>query len=515
MRAKIPLEPMQGGALGFASIALSLASFMQVLDQTVANVSIPTIAGSLGVSPTQGTWVITSFAVSSAISVPLTGWLAQRIGQVRLFLIATSVFVVASFLCGMAASLGMLVTARVLQGAVAGPMAPLGQALLLSIYPPAKRLAALTLSSMVVVTAPIFGPLLGGWISDNWTWPWIFFINIPLGVLAVFVISGIFKGRDTPIQQAPIDTTGLFLLASWVGSLQIVLDKGKDEDWFNSPLIITLSVISVVTFCYFLIWELTARHPVVELKLFKQRNFVVATLALSLGFAVFFGLNIIMPLWLQTQMGYTAQLAGLVAAPVGLFPLLMSPLVRRGLSRFDPRLFATVAFLSFSVSAYMRSNFTTNVDMATVMAAQIMAGFGVAFFMVPLTSIMLSGMPGEKIASASGLSNFIRITFASFSASIATTLWERRDAVHHSQLAASISNWNPNTAAVVEQLREGGMSQSQSLAILERLTSNQSSLLGAIDYFRLAAWILLATGVFLWLTKPPFTQLSGPVEPAD
>jgi DHA2 family multidrug resistance protein len=391
---------------------------------------------------------------------------------------------------------------------------PLGQALLLSIYPPEKRLSALTLSSMVVIVAPIFGPMLGGWISDNWSWPWVFFINIPIGLVALFVITGIFRHRDTPTVQAPIDTVGLGLLATWVGTLQIVLDKGKDEDWFNSPFILTMTIVSVVTFVYFLIWELTAEHPVVELKLFKRRNFVIGTLAVGLGFTLFFGLNIIMPLWLQTQMGYTAELAGMVAAPVGIFPLLMSQAVRRGLDRFDPRAFATCAFLSFAASAFMRTHFSTDVDMGTIIAAQLMNGFGVAFFMVPLTSIMLSGLSSDKVASASGLSNFLRITGGSFGASIATTLWEQRDAIHHSQLASAVSIWNPTSNAALNTLNGGGPPTQQGYAMLERMIGNQSSLLGAIDYFWVSGWLMLCLALFVWFARPPFHSGRAPA-PAD
>jgi MFS transporter, DHA2 family, multidrug resistance protein len=297
---KAPIEPMHGAALGVAAIGLSLASFMQILDQTIANVSLPTIAGNLGVSPNQGTWVITSFGVATAISLPLTGWLAQRIGQVRLLRWSTLLFVLASVLCGTSTSLEMLIGARILQGAVAGPMIPLSQAMLLAVYPAERRVSALSLWSMVAIVAPICGPLLGGWISENWGWPWIFFINVPVGLIAAALTMRVFRGRETATQSAPIDATGLVLLALWIGSLQIMLDIGADAGWFDSGEVVLFAVIAFVGLSYFIVWELTEAHPVVDLRLFARRNFLVGVAATGVGFMMFFGISIVVPLWLQT-----------------------------------------------------------------------------------------------------------------------------------------------------------------------------------------------------------------------
>ena len=262
--------------------------------------SIPAISGDLGVSPQQGTWVITSFSVANAISVPLTGWLTQRIGQVRLFIGSILLFVLASCLCGFAPSIEILIAARVLQGAVAGPMIPLSQALLLSSYPPAKSGMALAFWGMTTLVAPIMGPLLGGWISDNYTWPWIFFINIPIGLFAAWATWSIYKERESKTYKLPIDKVGLVLLVLWVGSLQLMLDKGKELDWFHSGEIIILASVAVVTFIYFVIWEIGEEHPVVDLSLFKGRNFSGGVIAISVAYGLFFGSLVILPLWLQT-----------------------------------------------------------------------------------------------------------------------------------------------------------------------------------------------------------------------
>src|SRR6185295_10859457 len=252
--------PLTGGALVLGTIALSLATFMNVLDTSIANVSIPAISGDLGVSPDQGTWVITSFGVANAISLPLTGWLTRTFGQVKLFIWSVTLFTIASFLCALAPSLELLILFRVLQGAVAGPMMPLSQALLLSSYPKAKAGAALGMWSITTLVAPVVGPVLGGWITDNISWPWIFYINVPVGIFSGLATWFIYKSRETPTSSLPIDKVGVFLLVLWVGALQVMLDKGKDLDWFNSSQIVTLAVVAVVGFTIFLVWELTEKH---------------------------------------------------------------------------------------------------------------------------------------------------------------------------------------------------------------------------------------------------------------
>ncbi|HXT02662.1 MAG TPA: DHA2 family efflux MFS transporter permease subunit, partial [Casimicrobiaceae bacterium] len=347
------------------------ATFMNVLDTSIANVSLPAIAGDLGVSPDQGTWVITSFGVANAISLPLTGWLTQRYGQVRLFVASVLLFVLASFLCALAPTLGVLIALRVVQGAVAGPMIPLSQSLLLSSFPKAKAGSALAIWGITTLVAPVVGPLLGGWITDNISWPWIFYINVPVGLAAVAVTWMIYRTRESPTRKLPIDGVGLGLLVLWVGALQIMLDKGKDLDWFGSTQIWLLAIAASVGFAVFVVWELTERHPVVDLRLFARRNFWTSSLAMSLAYGAFFGNVVLLPLWLQQYMGYTATEAGMVLAPVGVLAIVLTPFVGRTINKVDPRIFVTGAFLIFALVLFMRADFNTSADFWTLMVPTI------------------------------------------------------------------------------------------------------------------------------------------------
>ena len=503
------LQPLTGTPLVLGTLALSLAVFMNVLDSSIANVSIPAISGDMGVSPQQGTWVITSFAVANAISVPLTGWLTMRFGQVKLFITSIILFVIASFLCGMAPSIELLIAARILQGAVAGPMIPLSQALLLSSYPPAKSGMALAFWGMTTLVAPIMGPLLGGWISDNYSWPWIFYINIPIGIFAAWATWSIYRERESTVLIRPIDKIGLALLILWVGSLQLMLDKGKELDWFNSGEIILLGSVALVCFIYFIIWELGDEHPVVDLSLFKGRNFSGGVVAISVAYGLFFGSLVILPLWLQTQIGYTATEAGKIMAPVGILAILMSPFVGKILPKVDARWVATAAFTIFAVVFYMRSHFTPDVDVRTLMIPTIIQGAAMAMFFIPLTSIILSGQPPDKIPAAAGLSNFVRIMFGGMGTSITSTIWDSRTALHHSQLAEHTGSHNPAFGQAVNALTAQGLTEPGAWAVIERTLSVQASTMAAADIFRISAILFLALIALVWMTKPKKTGASA------
>lgn len=502
--------PLRGRSLVYGSIALSAAVFMNVLDSSIANVSIPTIAGDLGVSSSQGTWVITSFAVANAIIVPLTGWLTQRFGQVRLFVLSILLFVLFSWLCGFAWSLESLVFFRVIQGAVAGPLIPLSQSLMLASYPRSKAGMALAIWSMTILIGPITGPLLGGWISDNYSWPWIFYINVPVGIIAGWASWQVYKDRDSARMHIPIDRMGLFLLVVWVGALQIMLDKGKDLEWFASPTICVLAVISVITFVYFIIWELTAKHPVVDLRLFANRNFSAGVVTLSVAYGVFFGTLVLLPLWLQNTMGYTATWAGIAAAPVGILAIILSPIVGKSLNKgHDPRIIATIAFLIFSLISYMRAEYTTQVDLYGVILPTFLQGAAMATFFIPLTTITLSGLSPDRIPAAAGLSNFARLVCGAFGTSITTTLWDNRASLHHSRMTEVARPGEPAFDAVMNGLHAHGLDTQHAAAVINQVINQQAYTMSATDFFYASALIFLAMIALIWIVRKTVPAQDG------
>ena len=500
-------KPLQGGALAILTLVLSLATFMLVLDSTIANVAIPTIAGDLGASSSQGTWVITSFGVANAISIPITGWLAKRFGEVRLFLIATLLFVLASWLCGIANSLEMLIVFRVLQGAVAGPIIPLSQSLLLNNYPPEKRGMALAFWSMTIVVAPICGPILGGWISDNIHWGWIFFINVPIGLAVVLISWKILEGRESRISHQPVNTIGLILLALGVGALQLMLDQGRELDWFNSTEIVVLTIIAAVGLIALIIWELTDDNPVVDVSLFKSRNFTVGCVSTSLAFLVYSGTVVLIPLLLQQVYNYTATWAGLAAAPVGLLPILLAPIIGKFGNKIDMRILITISFMVYALTFYWRAvTFEPEMTFMDVALPQFVQGLAVACFFMPLTTITLSGLPPEKMASASSLFNFLRTLAGSIGTSLTTFIWYNREAVHHTQLTEVINPYNPISQQFFQTMGSFGLSEEQTASYIARQITAQGFIIGANEIFLVSAITFISLVVLIWFAKPPFSS---------
>lgn len=501
--------PLKGASLVLVTLALSLAVFMEVLDTTIANVVVPVIAGDLGAAATQGTWVITAFAVANAVSVPLTGFVARRFGEVKVFLGAVIGFVITSWLCGIAPNLQMLVLFRVLQGLVAGPLIPLSQSLLMASYPPEKRTQALALWAMTVVVAPVLGPILGGWISDNWHWGWIFFINIPVGIAAAWITWKQLGHRETEIKKTPIDYTGLVLMVFGVGALQMMLDRGKELDWFASGEIIALAVVAVVCLTYFVVWELGEEHPVVDLSLFKDRNFTVGVIATSLGFMVYMGSLVLLPLVLQSNLGYTATWAGLVAAPVGILPIILSPVIGKFGGRLDMRWLVTASFLVFAFTFHWRTNFYAGMDMANVVWPQFWQGLGVAMFFLPLTAVTLSRMQGEQIAAASSLSNFLRVFMGGVGVSVVTTMWERREALHHARLAEEITPYSAETQQAVQTMAQAGIRPEEGLANIVKNITQQGFIIGSNEIFWAGSLLFIVMIAVIWFAKPPFGSPGG------
>ncbi|AOK28300.1 multidrug resistance protein B [Burkholderia singularis] len=494
--------PFSGAALVLLTAGLAFGTFMEVLDTSIANVAVPTISGSLGVATSEGTWVISSYSVASAIAVPLTGWLARRVGEVRLFTLSVLAFTIASALCGLAENFESLIAFRLLQGLVSGPMVPLSQTILMRSYPSAKRGLALGLWAMTVVVAPIFGPVMGGWITDNYTWPWIFYINLPIGLFSAACAYFLLRGRETKTSKQRIDGIGLTFLVLGVGSLQMMLDLGKDRDWFNSTFITTLALIAVVSLAFMIVWEVTEKEPVVDLSLFKDRNFALGVLIIAFGFMTFFGIVVIFPLWLQTVMGYTAGLAGLATAPVGLLALVLSPIIGRNIQRLDARIIACFAFIVFAGVSYWNATFTLDVSFGQVIMPRLVQGIGVACFFVPMTTITLSSIPDERLASASGLSNFLRTLSGAIGTAISTTFWENDAIYHHARLSEAVSVYAQNTQAYQDALAQLGIAGQVSSAQINQIVTQQGYMMATNDFFFLSTLAFVALAALVWVTKP-------------
>ena len=384
-------------------------------------------------------------------------------------------------------------------------MIPGSQALLLMVFGRGKQATALAIWSMTTLVAPIMGPILGGYISTEFTWPWIFLINLPVGVICALICWTNLRQRETPTRKLPVDAIGFSMLVVWVGALQVMLDTGKDADWFSSPVIVIEGLVALTGFVAWMIWELNEKHPIVDLSLFRKRNFALGVIALSLGFAVFFGNNLLMPLWLQTQMAYTATWAGLVAAPAGLIAVIMTPFVAR--LKIDARWTATVALGAFALSFYMRSNYAPDADFYELVIPTLVMGFGMSGFFISMVTIALNGVPPQQVPQATGLSNFARITAGSFAASITTTIWDRSEALHQTRLAETTgSPGNPLWGTALHDLQSHGASASQALAAMMNQVLHQAYFLATMDLFRVSAWITLALIPIVWLTTKALNQ---------
>ncbi len=493
--------------LALTTIGLSLATFMRVLDTTIANVSLPTIGGELGKSYDEATWVITSFMVCMAITLPLTGYLSRRFGEVRLFVWCTVLFSLASLMCGLSDSMDMLLFFRCIQGAVSGPLYPVTQSLMVETYPRAKRPMALALIGMITIVAPIVGPVLGGWITDNYSWHWIFFINVPIGIFASVVAGAQLADMKQATERPRMDYVGLFSLIIGVGALQILLNKGQDDNWFHSTFIVVLGIVSVIALVVFLVWELTDDQPIVDLRLFRHRNFAAGTLVLVLSYSTFFGLGLLLPLWMQRVLNYTALWSGLALAPVGFFPVVLTYFVGKYGPRIDLRILAALAFIVFGVTCMLNAGFDTEVNFGSLFDVRLLQGLGVALFFMPVLTILLSDLEGFEIAAGSGTSTFLRQLGGSFAASIVTFMWDRGAATEHAHLHVHINPYNPIARHAIDLMGHGH--PQKSLAMINNLITQQSFQVSFDNVTRTLGWILFALIPILWLTKPPFVHGTG------
>ena len=497
--SELPVKPLQGAQLIGAGLLLAAANFIAVLDTTVANVSVSTISGALGASTSQGTYVITSYAVAEAITVPLTGWLANRFGTVRVFITSMIMFGVFSALCGLANSLGLLIAFRVMQGLAGGPLIPLSQTLLLRIFPKEKAQTAVGLWAMTTLIAPIAGPILGGVLCDQYSWPYIFYINVPIALVCGYLGWKMLKRYESPLMKLPIDKIGLILMIVWVAALQLMLDEGKEKDWFASTEIIVLALIAAVGFISFMIWELTERNPVVDLRVFRHRGFSASVTTICLAFGAFFGATVLTPLWLQGVMGYTATDSGQTTALTGILAVLTAPFVAKMSTRVDPRKLVCFGILWLGTVTFLRSFNTLDMTNFQIGWPLLLMGIGLPLFFVPLTGLALSSVNEAETASAAGLMSFCRTMAGAIATSLISTNWENNTIYFHAELAGLTDTFG-NAGNV---LMQSGMSAAQATVNIEQTVQAQSIMLSTNHMFMLAAASFLLAAIAIWFAPKP------------
>jgi len=476
------------------AVSVMLATFMVVLDSSVANVALPHIAGNLSATTEESTWVLTSYLVSNAIVLPASGWLASMIGRKRLLMLSIAMFTVSSLICGAAVSMPMLIVARVLQGAGGGGMQPIAQAVLLESFPVEKRGAAMAAYGMGVVVAPIIGPTLGGWITDSYSWRWIFYINLPLGVLALFMVNLFVE--DPPYIRASlkrrIDYAGFLAMALWLGSLQLILDKGQEDDWFAANWIRAATALSLVAMAAFIWRELAVADPIVNLRVLKNRNFTVGTLITAVYGVILYGVTAMLPLFLQTLLRYPALQSGLAVSPRGLGSFLSMFVVGRLVSLIDNRLLLAFGLIILAISAAMLGQINLEIAMSSVAWPNVINGFATGFIFVPLTTMAMGTLRKREMGNATGVYNLMRNIGGSVGIAVVTTLLARGAQMHQSILVGHLSAANPAFQQELGALQQGVTTQ-QAYGLIYTELIRQSTLLAYMDNFRLLAGLALAT----------------------
>ncbi len=482
------------------AISVMLATFMEVLDTAVANVSLPHIAGSLSATPEEATWVLTSYLISNAIVLPITAWLGSRFGRKRFLITCIIVFTAASALCGAATSLGMLVAARILQGAGGGALQPIAQAVLMESFPPARRGTAMAAFAMGVIVAPILGPTLGGWITDNYSWRWVFYINLPVGAIAILMAHTFIE--DPPYirggRQRRVDYLGFGLMVTFLGTLQLILDRGQEVDWFAAPWVRWCAVISLATFVAFVLRELATDSPIVNLRVLANRNFAIGTALITVLGVVLYGTTAMLPLFLQTLLGYPALQSGLAVSPRGLGALTCSIIVGRLIGRVDSRILIGAGFTLAGSSALLYSNMNLDIAQRDVVWTSILNGFAGPLIFVPLTTTAMATLSREQMGQGTGIFNLMRNIGASVGIAAVTTLLTRGTQAHQARLVTHLTPYDPQYQRWLEEAREhlapqvgAAAAGPAALGLLYRTLVRQATLLSFLDTFRVLALLAL------------------------
>lgn len=496
-----------------------LATFMEVLDTSVANVALAHIAGNLAVSYDDATWVLTSYLVANAVVLPITGWLGRYFGRKRFLLTCVGIFTVASALCGMATSLPMLVLARIIQGAGGGALQPIAQAVLLESFPPEKRGLSMSFYAMGVVVAPILGPTLGGWLTDDFSWRWAFYINLPVGILAIIMIL-IFL-EDPPylerFRSGSIDYVGFSALVIWVGCLQVMLDRGQDADWFSSDFIRWLAAGAAVGFAFFLVWEFRSEHPIVNLRVLANRNFAIGSGLMLVVGVILYGTTAVLPQFLQNLLGYTAFQTGVVMSPRGMGAMIGSFISGRIISKIDGRKWQAGGFLLLALSMWWFGGSNLNINPGLVIIPMIISGFGITHIFVPMTTFSVASIPREKMGDATGITSLLRNLGGSIGISLTTTFIARRTQVHQALLVSHLTPFNPQFRQQLSSLQNalnpfsgGTTAHHQAYAVIYNILRQQASLLSYIDMFRILVIVCLVCIPAVLLFRKP----QGRSEPA-
>ncbi len=500
------------------AIAVMLSTFMEVLDTTVVNVSLPHIAGSLSATPDEATWALTSYLVANAIILPMTGWLASRFGRKRLLMLAVTGFTAASFLCGFAPTLSALIVFRVIQGACGGGLQPISQAVLLETFPPEERGKAMGFWGLGIVVAPMLGPVLGGWITDSYSWRWVFYINVPVGILALVMTElFIFDPPYLRRTESRIDYWGIGFLAVGVASLQIVLDKGQEDDWFGSHFILTLAIIAAIALVIFIARELLTEHPVVDLRVFKVRTYSTGVFLMTLlGFGLYGGL-VILPLLLQTLLGYPALQAGIALFPRGFGSFLMMPTVGFLLTRFDARKMLSAGVLVTAISFMMLGTLNLSIGYWQVFWPQLIQGLAMGMVFVPLTTITMDPIPNERMGNATSIFNLMRNLGGSMGIAASTTLVARREQLYFNLLGRHVNPYSLRSRMLRSSLQQmffakgadWATATARANALLFRIVERHSAMLAYNATFWTLAVIFIVMGPFILLMKRPRTRPGG------
>lgn len=483
---------LHGSKLIIAAILLAAANFIVILDMTIANVLVPHIAGSLGASTNEGTYVITSYSIAEVITVPLTGWLALRYGTVHMFTACMFFFGICSGLCALSHHLEFLVMSRILQGLSGGPLMPLSQTLLMLIFPPEKRMLGMAIWSITTLVAPITGPIVGGMIGDNWGWQWAFIINIPLAAACSALSRSLFSKFETPLKRTNIDRIGLLLLILFVSSLQLMLDEGEKFEWFDSSFIMFLCVTAILSCISFIVWELKQENPIVNLSVFRHSGFTMCVVCMSLTFGGYFGTTVLTPLWLQINMGYTATWAGLSMASNGILAICMAPIVTKLVGKVDVRRLISLGVLWIGFVTFIRSFGTSQMTFFDVALPILFQGAAMPFFFIPLNVLALSSVDREETATAAGLLSFIRTISGAFATSIAVTLWDNLAKINRSEIVSSMST-------------QGQLS----VVMLDRLVDDQSMMLATNQMLLHISVLFVIAALAIWFAPRPKEMVQG------